>query len=132
MGYELIFDDERKILVGRVMGKLEPSLVQQMAAELANMIQKHRCTKMLNDLREVEFPSSVYDIYNIPRLIGQAGVPLGCKRALLVNELAGDFRFLETASINIGHQVRIFSDMDEAVAWLAGSNDGFNNPEGGE
>lgn len=73
---------------------------------------------MLNDLRKAKFKQSTFHIYNMPRIVAKQGVPSSSRRALVVPDTSEDFSFLETVSVNVGQQVKIFTDMDEALAWL--------------
>lgn len=58
------------------------------------------------------------DIYNVPHTASGAGVGNRCKRALVVSEHSSDFHFLETAFLNQGHNVKMFTDIDKAMLWL--------------
>jgi len=118
MNYKLSYDENNKLIIGRIEGIVDAKLVKKMAVDLAALLQKHKCNKVLNDLRKASLTKSIFDIYNIPRIVDDSGVPLSSKRALVVKEKNSDFKFLETASVNIGHQLKIFTDFDDAVEWL--------------
>ncbi len=119
MKYELSYDKEHDLIVGRVEGDIDPVLVKKMASEFADIIETSGCHKLLNDLRDAKITPSTLDIYNMPRIISKQGVHLACKRALVVPEASDDFRFLETVSVNVGQQVRIFTDPEAAIEWLS-------------
>ena len=120
MNYELTYDEERDLIVGYIHGDFDSSVVKKMATDLANMVRKHGCSRVLNDLRGAQITPSVLDIYSMPKFVNQAGIPIICKRALVVRELSEDYHFLETVSANVGQQVRIFTDPDAAIEWLLG------------
>jgi hypothetical protein len=75
---------------------------------------------LLNDLRGVERHLSLLDIYNLPKMSGEFGFPPRTKRAFVFSEDAKDYQFFETVSVNRGQLVKIFEDIDEALAWLTG------------
>ncbi len=118
MGYELSYNQERDLIVGRVEGKIDPALVKAMASELAELVASSGCRKLLNDLRRADTTPSAFDVYDMPRIVDKQGVPIACRRALLVSEPSGDFAFLETVSVNVGQQVRIFTDLEASLEWL--------------
>jgi hypothetical protein len=122
MNYGLSYDEANKIIIGRIEGKVDAVLVKKMAVEVSEMFQKYNCNKILNDLREANLTKSIFDIYNIPRIINDSGIPVLSKRAIVVKEKTSDFKFLETASINVGHRLKIFTDYDMALDWLTQEN----------
>ena len=123
MGYELSYDAEKKIIRGRVLGELNPSLVKNMAVDLEKLGRKHKCPRLLNDLREAVISKSLLDIYSMPRVVEEAGMQKSFRRAIVVNPPVNDYRFLETVSVNEGQEVRVFSDPEEALRWLVAEND---------
>lgn len=123
MGYELSYDAEKKIIRGRVLGELNPSLVKNMAVDLEKLGRKHKCPRLLNDLREAVISKSLLDIYSMPRVVEQAGMQKSFRRAIVVNPPVNDYRFLEIVSVNEGQEVRVFSDPEEALRWLVAEND---------
>ena len=118
MKYELSYDLSRDLIKGRAEGEIEPSLVKTIASEQADIVKTSGYRKLLNDLRSAQITLSTFDIYNMPRIVDEQGVPLTCKRALLVSKASTDLDFLETVSVNVWQFVRIFSEMDEALEWL--------------
>ncbi|MDO9171154.1 MAG: hypothetical protein Q7W29_04905 [bacterium] len=120
MNFELWYDEDQDIIRGRVHGKLDAAVAKGVAGELAPLVRKHGCHRFLNDLREAQVTSSTLDLYSIPRVVKEAGVSGGIKRALVVTEITPDFDFLETTSVNVGNQVKLFTDPEAALAWLKG------------
>ncbi len=118
MRYTLHYDYIEQIIVAQVVGELNAFGVEQMSAQLAALIADTGCILILNDLCEASISKSAFEIYAMPRIVRDAGVPLNCKRALLVHSLPSDFAFLETTSVNLGQSVKLFTDFDAALAWL--------------
>ncbi len=120
MNFELSYDEDLDIIRGRLYGKLDAAVAKAVATDLAQLVRKHGCHRFLHDLREAQVTSSTLDLYSIPRIVKEAGVSGGIKRALVVAEITQDFDFLETASVNAGNQVKLFTDSEAALAWLKG------------
>jgi len=118
MGYELSYDQERDLILGKVEGDLNRVLVEEMSHEFAKLTSSSRCFKLLNDLRSANITPSTFDIYAMPRIVEKQGVPFVSRRAILVSELSEEFEFLETVSVNVGQMVRIFNDEQAALEWL--------------
>lgn len=120
MNYELRYDGDLGIIRGVVHGKLDAAVARMVAGEVAQLVEDHGCRRFLIDLRGTQVTSSTLEIYTIPRVVKEVGVPGGLKRALVVTEITPDFEFLETASVNAGNLVRLFTEPEAALAWLKG------------
>ena len=118
--FDLIYDAQRHLILGKIHGEFDSSVVSSMAAALAVMAREHACSKVLNDLRDAIITRSAFDIFDMPRIVEKAGVPYITKRALVVREPLEDFQFLETVSFNVGQRVRVFTNYDTAIKWLTG------------
>jgi len=101
-----------------VQGELDLPLLQRIAKDVSKIIEREGCNRILNDLRNARATKKTMEIYNMPNTAKRAGVTQACKRALVVAEETTDFHFLETVFINQGHQVRIFTNIGDAKAWL--------------
>jgi len=122
MPYTVEYDQESECVLVQVQGYFELSLLHQMAPEIAMCLKKNGCRRVLKDLRSAMLTDYVTDIYGIPESVRKAGVSREIKRALLVTEITPEFRFLETAFINRGNIVRLFTDIDRARKWLSESS----------
>ncbi len=118
MKYELTYDKERNLIIGHVYGEFDSSLVTKMASDLADMIQKHGCNRLLNDLRSARITPSTIEIYTMPKSVAKFREATRCKRALVVSGPLKDYNFLETVSVNVGQRLKIFTDPDTAIDWL--------------
>lgn len=118
MKYELTYDKERNLIIGHIYGEFDSSIVTGMASDLADMIQKHGCNRLLNDLRSAKITPSALEIYTMPRSVAKSKEAIRCKRALVVSGSLKDYHFLETVSTNLGQQLKIFTDPDTAIDWL--------------
>jgi hypothetical protein len=120
MKYELKYDKERNLITGYIYGEFDSSLVTKMSSDLMDMMQKYDCNRLLNDLRSAKITPETLDIYVMPKKVAQSREAIRCKRALVVNGPLKDYHFLETVSVNLGQQLKIFTDIDPAIDWLIG------------
>ncbi len=121
MNYELKYDEERNLIMGQVHGEFDSRVVAKMVSDLGAMIREHDCYRLLNDLRDAKITPETLDIYGMPRVIEKTREAVRCRRAILVTPPLEDFLFLETASVNMGQQIKIFTDEEAAIEWLQGS-----------
>lgn len=132
MTYELSYDRERDLILGKVEGEIDSELVKKMAAEFAELVFSTGCQRLLNDLRKAHISGDAFDIYGMPRTVERHGVPFTCRRAWLVSGLSENFKFFETVSVNACQQVRVFNDLELALEWLGVGRSSAGPPESGE
>ena len=118
MSYELAYDPDKEIIYGRLYGYIDADVIMHVAIELAQLIQRHECYRFLNDAREATLTQSVHDVTRMPDIMAVAGVSLQCKRACVVREMSAETEFLQGIADVSGHNLRVFTDIDEANEWL--------------
>ena len=123
MDFEFRYSEEKKMILGRVSGQLELPVLTKMTSELKKLSEVHNCMKCLSDMRESPVPESIIDIFDVPKAVSKAGDMGSFKCAMVVKEVRDQWEFLETISNNRGQQIRIFTDFDEACAWLNNKED---------
>jgi hypothetical protein len=118
MPYTLSYENASGCIVVTVTGKLDLPLLQSLASDVSEIMQKREHICILNDLRQATPAEGALDIYQMPDLVKKSGVHHSCKRAIVVGDKTSEFYFLETMFINRGHQVKMFANMDDAKNWL--------------
>jgi len=118
MPCELSYEEDSGILTARVSGIVDKSLVQPMAAAMRAETEKHKCTRFLNDYRTAYIDLSTLDVFGMPKLIESMGTDPRSRHAIVVKGMTAIVRFFETVTRNRGENVRVFTDMDKARAWL--------------
>ena len=118
MTYELKYDPGRDLIICQTSGDFNIAVVEKLTAELYEIIKLYKCKKILNDLRQLDTVSSVFDVYDIRRIVRHAKIPSDCKRALLVTQLTENYRFFETDLVRSGQDVKFFTDLETALEWL--------------
>lgn len=118
MSYSVIYDDINDYIIVSVVGKLNHSLLENIAKDAAAEIKKHNCDRILTDLRFAKLSASPTNVYKMPKIAKEAGIHVNIKRALLVRVNDKEFDFLETVFINQGNLVRMFDNLNDAKKWL--------------
>lgn len=118
VSYEVSYDSESGIVRARMDGDIEMEEVMKYASEVVRTITANDCRRVLNDMRGAVMKLSTTDIWNVPRIMEKAGMPPATRRALVTTEDNKDVSFAEAVSHNVGQTVRVFTDLDEAEAWL--------------
>lgn len=118
MPYEIKYDEANDCVICRMSGELRIPELLDFGANAAALLKEHDCWRLLNDMREVKKLPSVVDIYNLPRLVGESEFPQQAKRAVVFSKDEKDYQFLETVSVNRGQLLKVFDDIDDALAWL--------------
>lgn len=112
--------DEMLILVTN-SGELSYADYQRTTAEVLALMQAHDTWRCLIDNRELDNRASAADIFNLPRLYSEMGIPRTLRAAILIGAATPkreDHEFYETVCLNSGYSFRLFGDYDEAMAWL--------------
>jgi hypothetical protein len=89
-------------------------------AELVEFMHKYNCKKCLFDYRKGIFEIDVWTAYNRPKLAKKFKLLREHRIAAVYKELTDDIIFNETVFRNQGYSVKVFTDFDAAVSWLAG------------
>jgi hypothetical protein len=82
---------------------------------------EHRVVRFLADCTELGGGYSVFDLFFLVDMIEATGVPPDFREALLLPTTPGQIgnaKFYEDACMNRGILVKLFTDRDEALAWL--------------
>jgi hypothetical protein len=122
--YSVEYLEEPGVVETVYAGALSTVEFKEAVAATADTAAECLCTRFLSDCRELEAgeESPTLDIWALAEFLAQ--LPPGTleREALLLPAAAAageDIRFYETACRNRGLDVRVFSERDEALAWLA-------------
>jgi hypothetical protein len=118
MTFSVHYEPQKDIIESQVIGKLDLEVLTALASEVCRLLLKHDCKLFFNDLRNARHNLSTIEIYLVPEILKEIGLPLSGKRALLVSTDLDDYAFFETTSVNRGHRVKVFTDPDLAIDWL--------------
>jgi hypothetical protein len=82
---------------------------------------KHGSHRFLVDHRKLEHGLSVLQVDDLPKMLKQIGVTSQDKVAIVfdpASPISNTFKFFRDASFLASLQLQIFTDKDEAIAWL--------------
>ncbi len=107
-------------------GNYEPSLADGFTSEVVGACEKHQPSQLLVDYRKVEGLMATMDRYNLASVFAKkylegklSGKIQNCRFALVGNlPLVDPKRFGETVANNRGINLKVFTDMAEALEWL--------------
>ncbi len=67
MPYTIKYQEEISCILVNVEGKLDLPTFKGMAADVAQIVQAHGCTRILNDLRKARPTEGALEIFNMPK-----------------------------------------------------------------
>ncbi len=125
MGHTVNYNHETDCIEIIVDGELTFDDAKSIVEDAATTFEKHKCYKFLTDFSKTKLSVNTFELYSFAELISEtvsaAGIPLHkVKRAVLTGPEIADYDFLETLSVNRGHNLRIFDSLDKAKSWLIG------------
>ncbi len=118
MEYTVSYDPESECVLGSIEGEITPDVILAYVQELARVTRSSRCDRVLHDYRKAVLRLSTLLIHKIPQLYQTAGLSFLCRRALLVSRDLEDYQFYETTATNQGQIIQVFTEIEEARAWL--------------
>ena len=105
--------------------------LQDSTSKLIALEKEIDLNKFLIDTREMKFNGSLVDIFNLPaEQYEKEGADRNGRIAVIQPDEPKErevVRFYETACVNRGWNVRIFSDRQPAINWLTLSNDSHDS-----
>lgn len=116
--FNVHYNEECDCLVSSFTGTFNQETLKEYSIEIAKTASEHDFRYFLNDLREADVDFSSIEIRNIPGIFHAAGLDISCKRAILMSTKLNHYRFFLTAANTRGFNVKVFTDLDEAMDWL--------------
>jgi len=102
-------------------GKVTPADLHEALLAAVKLAKENNCILFLADCSEMEGGHSVVDLYGLISLYESVGLQLKMKEALLLPSMKSpkeDVKFYETACLNKGFNVKVFSQKEKALTWL--------------
>lgn len=120
------FDPRHEIVVCTLEGDVVAADADYSRGEVVRLLKTHQCSAVLVDIRDSNSTLSLMEVFRQADETSAAFASVDLKyqqvkRAIVANEPGGDASFYETVASNRGHNVRLFLDVDEAIAWLKGT-----------
>ena len=120
MSYELSFRHEPNYLYVKAKGIRTVENIIAMSKDILAVRDKHGYNKLLLDVRQMTGGLSTADAYQLGTKDFQEHRRPGQLKASIVDleDNCERFQFMENVAVNMGLNLRIFSDVDEAMTWL--------------
>lgn len=115
--------DDPKAVSSTLVGPMKLVVVKEVAAAAIKLAAEKHVDKFLDDARGMQPELTTLEIHGLPDTFGKLGLGKLDKVAVVYRESspqAADFRFFETAALNRGYSVRVFTRLDAALRWLRG------------
>lgn len=120
MDYEIKISDDKSFVVVDVKNPVSVEQALTFTRKSIELASKHNTNSYLIDLRKVRHKWSVFETYTFAKDLRGSGRQRLDRVALLTQPDDETFSFVETATVNQGYNTRVFTDYDEATAWLKG------------
>ena len=122
MDWEINYLQQEGVVTIKTSGTLvDADENQKMVTEALVVAEKYDATKCLIDDQDLTLEMKTIDIYGLPEILDDLGVPRKYRVAIVVAESARDvegFKFYETRAFNVGFNHRLFTDTQTALDWL--------------
>jgi hypothetical protein len=119
---------EQRLLRITTSGTLTGACTEKLVREIQQTGIDLKTTGLLMDNRKAELQFGTMDIYDCPKIYQQLANGRQTHLAIVFKEIRKDTLFYETVCTNMGYQVAIFTDYDQAAAWLAAALRGPGQP----
>ncbi|MBN1264337.1 MAG: hypothetical protein JXA25_02510 [Anaerolineales bacterium] len=119
MSYTIKVSESGKYIEMKVVGNIDNLKAVQYNIEAHALARENGINKHLVDVRDAVNTDTVTNNYNFAyKDMPQADIDLSATVATVVSPDDHSHDFMETVSRNSGMNVRLFTDIDEAIAYL--------------
>ncbi|MBX7059029.1 MAG: STAS/SEC14 domain-containing protein [Leptospirales bacterium] len=121
MPYTVTYLNEWQVVQIAYEGEVSPADLEAALYQAAALAQEHGTEKFLADCSLMEGGHSVTDLFSTVHSLDEAKISHQMKEAIVfdpASTMAQYISFYETAAMNRGYNVRLFSDRSAALAWL--------------
>ena len=102
-------------------GSVDPQELEGTYRDTFALCETTDCYRVLADLTELTGGHSVVDLYGLVTAITELGIADRFREAVVIGQASSGSdlgRFFETAGLNRGIPIQIFTDRDAAATWL--------------
>lgn len=119
MRYEMLVTFMGTYVEARSVGEKSYQTAEKLWAEITRICQEHDCYRVLG-IADSDKQMSLMDSINHEQLFRQFGITPRYKIAWAESnpDELGKLKNLETILVNRGYRGKVFSDVEEAKAWL--------------
>ena len=119
MNFKITISENRKYIIGKVYGKLNKEIAQQLAKEYAKIIDSTGIKRILNDVRSSSNDMGTLNNYEYAySVVNSLCLPRSIRAAIVSSEDDDSHDFQETVARNAGFNVKVFHSIEQAAKWL--------------
>ena len=121
MPWNVFIHPENPIIETQYIGGLSPEELSNAFYQTVALAEQHKATLFIADCSQLTGGHSLFDLYELIKVIGASDLRRSFKEALLLSDsplINEDVKFWETACRNQGLQVKVFQDRQAALDWL--------------
>ena len=131
MSYITSYNSKTHVIESKFVQNLNFVEVKGFISDGALISKENNCPFFLSDYRQVRLKLSTIEIFKVPQLMQGEFASLNLRvnrliRAVVAAEDLKDYLFYETAAINRGQHLKVFTNIDEAKKWLSESQRYYN------
>jgi len=124
MSYITSYNSKTHVIESKFIQNLNFVEVKGFISDGALISKENNCPFFLSDYRQVRLKLSTMEIFEVPKLMQGEFASLNLwvnrlYRAVVAAEDLKDYQFYETAAINRGQHLKVFTDIAEAKKWLS-------------
>lgn len=121
MPWTVTFDAGPAVVRMTFTGIVPPEELRMAVGRTLELAEEHGALRFLADCRTLEGGHSLFDLFAKAQEVEHSGLSRSVREAVLLpasERARADVQFWETAARNRGFEVRVFPDLDSAMAWL--------------
>jgi len=118
MRYVFEYDSEHRVLHVTASGKMGNEKFHEVATTFLDELDKNECDRALFDYLDFTISDYFIDLPSRPKELVDVSGGRRIKMAGLVRKLDSAYELIEIMYVNMGFDVRIFTNKDDAMLWL--------------
>ena len=123
MPFTIEYMGDRDYILSTFTGPITMAVVHEYIDTLLPILEETGCHRLLSDSTEAQIRVTTMDIIKFPKMAEASPLTTDLKRAALAPVGTSGYEMYETFSKIQGHDVRVFTDRPEALAWLLSDTD---------
>jgi hypothetical protein len=120
MKYKIYVSDDENYIILKVVGEINRQIAMKINLEAHSMGRELGINKYLVDVTKAKNTDSTMDSYDFVNkdMSTSEGIDFSARVATLVSPGDSSHDFIETVAINSGLNVRIFTDLNQALSYM--------------
>jgi len=112
------FLQKENVIVFTIFGVFDPGESKDMLYQMTNMMSKFSCHRCLVDLRDAEWVVELGEVIERSKIVYEYPNADLFKSVIIVNQINEKYEFVANAYTMRGSETKVYTDYNEALAWL--------------